>query len=222
MKIQIVLLTLGLGVLAVGTVNADVSKCWEVRLDRGGEQWADDMWDFAMTTDAEGNVYLTYPEWTLHPQSRWDADIVTVKYSINGDLIWESRFDGGDPHEPDDPEHPGDIPRAIGTDGTVVCVAGQTLNGSRNDFITICYEASDGAERWRDIYDYENEDDEAFTLALCDGYVYVAGEGYVDRDILPDHDNIVLLKYDLDDGLNPVWIADYNGLSSGNDYVPWQ
>ena len=194
--------------LAVG-VYADVQECWQAPQDRDGENWLDAEYDLAMAVDNDGNVYVTHPRW-----NGTDSDIVTKKLDPNGDVVWETLYDGG--AISGGAGHPGDVPHDIAVTGSQVCVTGQSLNCvsgvSGNDYITIRYSAASGTILWDDCYDHAEEDDEAFAIAItsapCITTVFVTGES---KDGPDDSDNdVATIRYNILSG-NREWVKRYEG-----------
>jgi len=170
-----------------------VQECWAHRQDRGGGSVSGDWIDHAMTADEDGYVYVTHPKWLWHSVGGWNFDIVTKKLAPDGTVVWQKVYDGGALYG--DPNHPGDVPRAIAVDNQYVYVAGQALNVdsgiSGNDAVLIRYDRqTDSPCECVAIYDYDDEDDEAYAVTACGGYAYVTGES----------------KHGPDDGDNDVFV----------------
>lgn len=147
----------------------------------------------AMTSDQEGNIYVT----GFVDTEKTDVDFVTMKYARNGDVLWEQRFDGAG--------HDVDRARSVSVDAKGnVYVTGESLGTSGNnagrlselDIMTVKY-APNGRMVWSQPYDspWHGRDSGWQNLLDNDGNLYVFGQcqnekgkGFV----------YVLLKYDAD------------------------
>lgn len=131
----------------------------------------------SMTTDAAGNIYVTG---FVDTKTKNDTDYLTLKYSPEGNLLWERRYNG-----------PGsDLDRAysIGVDsGGNVYVTGESDKGTGSgperlngcDIATIKYDP-DGHELWVKRYNGPaNGRDAGWKLALDGaGNIYVFGQSW--------------------------------------------
>lgn len=125
----------------------------------------------AVTSDSTGNIYVTgFIKTTSH-----DVDLLTLKYSPNGKLLWKHRYDG--------PGNDCDRGRYIAVDriGNVY-VSGDSYNGDRAkrgtewDCVTLKYD-SHGSLLWRQQFnEVTNFDDVPAGMGLdANGNIYVAG-----------------------------------------------
>ena len=132
-------------------------------------QSADNLKD--ATVDKRGNIYLAGETDSTFSY----VDIMTIKYSPNGDVRWMRRWTSDSSNY--------DVPSAITTDDLGnVYVTGVTFNlVSLFDYVTIKYD-SNGIEKWVARYDSPwNDWDLATSLAVDqDGNVYVGGGSYSD------------------------------------------
>jgi len=139
-------------------------KLWARRCN-----WPDNGYDEAraIAVDASGNVYVTGQSWS----SVTEYDYATIKYSANGQQLWENRYNG--------PYNGFDGAWAIAVDGSGnVYITGES-NGSGSvdvDYATIKYNAS-GKQVWIDRYTGpKNGWDWAWAIAADRwGDVYVTG-----------------------------------------------
>jgi uncharacterized delta-60 repeat protein len=161
----------------------------------------------------QGGVFVTgYSLGYLTPNLVELNDYATIRYdAATGNEEWVMRYDralGG---------HAVPTGIALNNQGELF-VTGYSLTGSTgNDYLTISYNAANGAERWVRAYNTSgNFDDIARSIAVDNlGGVYVTG--HVDNH---DSDNpirdIVTIRYNTENG-NPDWIQQYNGPGNSND-----
>ncbi len=118
----------------------------------------------AMTTDAAGNVYVTGTTF-----NGVDTDILTIKYSPMGAIVWRATANG--------PARKDDMAYAVAVDGAGnVAVAGATNAGTHWDAFVLKLDAS-GQEVWRQTYDGGVvRDDYAYDVAFAsNGDVIMTG-----------------------------------------------
>ncbi|NIO47941.1 MAG: hypothetical protein GTN73_00665 [Candidatus Aminicenantes bacterium] len=146
----------------------------------------------AIAVDLYGNIYVT----GRSQGSGLDFDIVTIKYSSNGERLWVKRYNYG-------PANGNDEAVAIGVDALGnVYVTGYSFNGMNNDYVTIMY-SSTGEELWVERYD-NSGDDEAADIAIdTAGNIYVTGRSQDGGDF-----NYFTIKYDSSG--NMVWRVRYD------------
>ncbi len=143
-----------------------------------------------MAMDAQGNIYVT-------GTSRGDGtgtDIVTLKYDLNGNLLWERRYNG--------PANGDDGARDIELDGigNVFVCGSSTGIGTADDYTLIKYDTN-GLESWvaRFNRDFSNGPDIAEHIAIdSSGSIYVTGTSFTGG--LRTYD-WVTLRYDLSGAL---------------------
>jgi WD40 repeat protein len=114
-----------------------------------------------------------------------------------GKQLWVARFNGAG----NGPDFPGGM--VLSPDGSMVFVTGQSHTGHANDdFATIAYDASTGAQRWLAVYDSSGGGDSASDLAVSPDskIVYVVGRS---ADVTED---LAVIAYDAATG-RQVWIA---------------
>lgn len=163
---------------------------------------------FTGAVDANGDIYMV----GVSTSATTGRDIVTVKFSGDGNLLWENRFDG--------PAHGEDGVygyRMIGLDAAGdVYVSGYTeLVGGGFAAIAIKY-ASNGDEVWERLYEAPNAGcPYAYGYAMAvtpAGDVYLAGDFWGNDCTGSD---IGLVVYDTDG--NELWTARYDGPLHGYD-----
>jgi len=164
---------------------------WAVRYD--GPDQANDK-AVALTLDSLGNIYVTGSSY----YSETATDFVTIKYSTNGDQLWVSRFESDGYYI--------DTPAGIATDdlGGVYVSGTEITLGSDEDYLTVKYDASTGAELWSAFHDQANQDDRVAGLAVDDsGNVFVSGTSFASEQW-----SYLTIKYD-SDGFQK-WVNTYS------------
>ncbi len=186
--------------IATVKYNSSGQQIWAVRFNDDNSD-KDDAAN-AIAVDAVGNVYVTGYSTGLTSFK----DIITVKYSSSGNVVWSSRYNGlGN----DD-----DLASAIAVDGLGnVFVTGYSVGLiSSEDFLTIKYNSA-GTELWIDTYDNPEMNDIDIANAMIldgSGNIYVTGYSIGTGSA----EDFATVKYNaLGDEL---WVRRYNG--TGNDY----
>ncbi|MHC4388987.1 MAG: SBBP repeat-containing protein, partial [Planctomycetota bacterium] len=152
---------------------------------------------YAMTIDADGNIYVT-GESTGSDASR-SYDYATIKYDPNGNEVWVERYNSISDYD--------EAAHAIAVDSAGhVYVTGET---NYDDFLTVKYEPN-GNELWAEVY--PNGDDGAQDIAIdVAGNVYATGASF-SSDTNEDY---ATAKYDSSG--SELWVARYNGPADGYD-----
>lgn len=166
----------------------------------------------AVATDANCYVYVTGTSEGIST----GVDYLTIKYDVNGNVVWTQRYDG--------PAHGDDEPVAIAVDANGnVYVTGKSQGvGVGYDYATVKYDANGalqwgGARRFNNTNTGGNGDDVASVLALdaTGQYLYVGGTSFNYVSSSSDKD-VVVLKYDAGTG-SAVW----NTPASYNESAAW-
>ncbi len=156
----------------------------------------------ALATDSSGNVYVTGYSQGLGT----GQDIVILKYSADGVLLWERRYNGSD--------NLADAPSgfAVDGDGDVYITGFSTSLLAGTDFVTLKYSAN-GSLLWAILYNGSgNSADKASNLALeASGNVYVTGTSTGNGTA----EDYLTLKYNPNGSL--LWEKRYNGPASNAD-----
>ncbi len=174
-------------------------------LETGVETWSagydsetgtDRVWANVVSPDGK-QTYLTGHSW-----GTWE-DIVTIAYdTLTGIELWQHRYNG--PGNDWDEAH--DL--ALSPDGSRLFVVGNSWGtGTGNDFVTLVYDAADGALLWEARYDGPaSGQDWGNSLAVGpDGsQVYVSGSS---QDSKLDYATVA---YDAETG-DELWVARYSG-----------
>ena len=178
--------------------NAAGVEQWEARYD-GPENFNDYAADLAV--DGSGDIYVTGSS----SNSDFTNDYATIKYNAAGVQQWEARYNG--------PANSSDDATALAIDGSGnVYVTGNSF-GLGNDFATVKYSSTSGAELWSARY---NEPEQAVDIATDmavdgEGNVYVTGHVST-PGVDPDY---LTVKYNASGILQ--WTARFNGPGNGLD-----
>lgn len=131
-------------------------------------------WFAESAVDSSGNTYVSGTTNVNSDQSQ--ADIVLLKYSPNGQLVWSRTFDG--------PAHGSDVANnmVIGDDGNIYVVGYVTTLSTSSDMVTLKYSPS-GTLVWSRQHDGPASSvDVAYAVAAdANGNVAVAGEVWADH-----------------------------------------
>jgi len=124
----------------------------------------------ALAVDGDGNIYVT----GVSRGEGTSDDLVTLKYSPDGDTLWAKRFNG----------HlnawDGGTAMAVDHDNNV-CVAGYTRAETREDFLLLKY-APGGELLWYGRYDGPASHNDVVTAMALDqeGNAYLTGRSWTD------------------------------------------
>ena len=156
----------------------------------------------AIAVDTAGNFYVAGSS----ASGSNGTDIITAKYSPNGQQLWASRYDGA--------AHRDEFASAVVVSGAGdVCVCGVSSGtGTGADFAGIKYD-SNGNQLWANTYDGpSSRNDVASHLAVdAAGSVYVTGWS-PGEDFITD---FATIKYAADG--SRLWVARYKGPGGGED-----
>lgn len=134
-------------------------------------------------------------------------DYGTIAYNrTTGAKQWERRYNG--------PADGDDYSRDVVADATGVYVTGWSKgSGTGLDYATIKYNCS-GTDAWGGArrYNYSNQDDQAWAMALCGDAVYVTGRSMGSGTGW----DYATIAYALNNG-NELWTKRYDGAAHGND-----
>ena len=125
-----------------------------------------------VAVDASGNVIVagTQGPMAFHGAG---SDIVVLKFSPAGDLLWKATYDGA-PHRSD---YVKDL--ALDADGNAVVVGASAGGRTGRDYITVKFLA-DGSRAWARRYAGPSDFDEARSVAVDPkGNVYVTGQSRI-------------------------------------------
>ena len=157
---------------------------------------------YRAATDSGGNVFVAGTTDTGFT----GLDIVIVKYSPDGALLWINQYNG--------PGNGDDRVNALAVDSSgSVFVAGSTLSSNGTvDYVTIKY-ANGGGPLWTNLYNGVGNGTDVATAAAVDsgGNVYVSGYS-LGVGVSYDY---VTIKYSGAGG--QLWVNSYNGPANGDD-----
>lgn len=163
----------------------------------------------ALTYDASGNVYVTGQSDVDVTPTTTNYDYLTVKYDLNGTLLWTKNYNGLGNNN--------DIPSDITVDvnGNVYVTGKADVDAStivNNDYATVRYNSS-GVQQWVKTYNgTSNLSDVANAIAVdALGNCIVTG-GSLENSSQKDGTTI---KYNLT-GIQQ-WVKNYNGLGDNSD-----
>jgi hypothetical protein len=164
---------------------------------------------YAITVDDLDNIYITGITSGLNNHS----DIITLKYSPNGNLLWTQTFDGT--------SHGQDKGSVICTDASNnIYVAGFTTGQtSGEDYVIIKYNSA-GVRLWFKTYNGTgNNTDVATSIAVNNGITesedFVVISGYSRSGQTESTEDIVTILYRETNG-EVLWSSRVNGSESGN------
>ncbi len=153
------------------------------------------------TVDSYGNVYVT--GYSVGIEGNWD--FLTIKYSISGNQLWASRYNGSRDDQ--------SFSIAVDNFGNVFVAGYSDTIGSSNDFTTIKYN-SNGIQQW--VRKYNGGYDRASDLLLDQmGNIFVTGK----TSTLATGSDLTTIKYDSNG--NILWIDTYNGPANRDDSDPF-
>ncbi|SDX06139.1 PQQ-binding-like beta-propeller repeat protein [Lysobacter enzymogenes] len=177
-------------VWSVSKVDASGALVWQAS-NAGPERRFD--YAYAVAVDAHGDPVVT----GRSSQGGW-SNMLTIKYSgADGSLLWEQRFRG--------PEGGSGSAVAIDPAGDVIVIGTQRGRYIGDDYATVKYRGSDGAQLWASGYGrVSNESDTPNAVAVDrSGNVFVTGSSGRDQ-----FSNFATIKYDGATGAQQ-WVALY-------------
>lgn len=171
---------------------------WVKHYDNGGYDDAK-----AITLDASSNIYVTGES----DGTGTGRDIITIKYDVNGNQLWATRFNGT--------ANGNDVANATVVDasGNVYVTGKTTSTAGGINYITIKYNAS-GVQQWVNTYNGTgNSADEAVSLDYSStGRLFVTGTSLN----ASSNNDIVTLRINPSTGAQ-MWVKSINGSANAND-----
>ena len=178
--------------------NATGAIVWVKNYDNGGFDNAN-----AITLDATSNVYVTGESDGVGT----GRDIITIKYDVNGNQLWASRFNGT--------ANGADIANAIVTDasGNVYVTGQTTATAGAVNFVTIKYNAS-GVQQWTHTFNGTgNASDIAVAIDFSStNRLFITGTSIN----ASGNSDIVTIRINPNTGLQ-MWAKSINGSANNND-----
>ena len=181
------------------SANAQVAEDW-VKQYNGTADGSD--FASSIVTDASGHSYVTG-----FADSMGVADIVTIKYSPDGTMLWSKKYNG--PASGDDRG----VMVALDDSGNVFVVGSSAGAGTFMDIVTIKYDPT-GTLKWVSRYDGPMHMDEYATAISIDhlGSIYVCGSG---PSVPSESYDFVTIKYSPTGGMDWVRYCDRPGFGGG-------
>lgn len=189
---------------AIIKYDTNGNELWVRRYDDG-----DSDTPVALAVDDLGNIYVTGTSWRVNQ----NYNIVTIKYSKDGDSLWTYSYNGFD----DSADFAKDI--ALDSQGNIF-IAGTGAyywSPTGTDYIIIKCNPS-GDTLWTAKYDGTGtgfyDDDYVRAIAVDNsGNVYVTGESFNENNYL----DIVTIKYNSYG--DSIWVKRYRGAATGDEKV---
>jgi uncharacterized delta-60 repeat protein len=159
----------------------------------------------AVAADPNGGIYVAGTS-LFDAAHNFKTDIVVLKYSLDGNLIWSREFD-----ELDDQTFGTDFASHMVLDphGNVIVTGGSFINSTGDDFITIKYDP-DGNLIWKTRYTPTSVGAVRVGVDAASN-VYIIGPS----SSVPSGRNYVTIKYN-PNGVEQ-WVRIYNGPNSFDD-----
>ena len=128
----------------------------------------------AFTTEGAGNIYVTGFTWP--PGGDHQEDFYTIKMNSVGNVLWTASYDGPGPFLFGD-DIAVDI--ALDSNGDVFVTGPSNATSGTEDYVTIKYRGSDGAQLWLDRYAGAGANDIPVALVIdANDNVYVTGSSF--------------------------------------------
>jgi uncharacterized delta-60 repeat protein len=158
---------------------------------------------FAITTDEDGNVYVTGESEGVSSS----YDILTIKYNSSGTKLWSVRYNYTSNL------HDAGVKIKVDDDGYVYVTGNRTGTSTSSDLVVLKYNSS-GSQQWLASYNNtSNLNDFAKAIAVDTlGNVYVTGTTYNTTS----NSDFVTIKYN--GSGTQQWLSTYDGAGSAEDY----
>lgn len=155
----------------------------------------------ALTLDADGNVYVTGKS----KGTGTNSDILTIKYSATGSVLWSTRSNGGSNGNDEGIDITTDV------NGNIIACGYLSYLFSNENMAVIKYDPS-GNILWTYTYAASGSRKDIAKIIDSDveGNIYVSGTS----DSL-SNGNVITLRLDQDG--NEQWIQNFNGPANSND-----
>jgi hypothetical protein len=159
----------------------------------------------AVAAGTSGDIYVAGTS-LRDATHNFNTDIVLLKYTLTGQLIWAREFD-----ELDDATFGTDFATHMTVDpqGNIIVTGGSFLNGSGDDFITLKYDPN-GDLLWKTRYTPTTEGAVRVGVDSASN-IYITGPS----SSSPSARNYVTIKYDPNG--TEQWVRTYNGPNSFDD-----
>ena len=163
-----------------------------------------------LTIDAQGNVYVTGRSDSEINDTLDNNDVVTIKYSPAGTVLWTQRFNGTGNLR--------DEPSKILLDNAgAVLVCGRTENLQNDDFFVIKYDPNTGSPVWNSPATYNgpfSNDDRALDMSVdASNNIFVIGYSQTGQGTSSDDGALVRFN----SGGSQTGVFSYDGTGAGDD-----
>jgi uncharacterized delta-60 repeat protein len=163
-----------------------------------------------LVIDAQGNIYVTGRSDSYINDTLDNNDVVTIKYSPTGSLLWLQRFNGTGNLR--------DEPAKILLDNNgAVLVCGRTENLQNDDFFVIKYDQATGNPIWVNPGIYNgpfSNDDRALDMAVdANNNIFLSGYSQTGQGTSSDDGAVV--KFDPNGNITGFFA--YDGTGAGDD-----
>lgn len=175
------------------------SILWSARYDG---DYHDNDEAISVGVDKQKNVYVTGRSYSNNS----DDDIVTLKYSENGNLIWQTKFNGS----ADSVDRP--LKLMVDSLSNIIIVGYSYTTTGQYDIVTIKYN-NQGQQLWTRYFNSSNNFDD-FPTAVCldkNGNIFIAAQVFNSNGKY----DAALIKYNT--AGTQEWVKYYNGPNNDND-----
>ena len=141
--------------------------------------------------DHHGNIFVSGT--TTNPGDLFSEDIITLKYSDSGNLLWENTFNGVG----NDEDRPYSITSDAAGDAYICGSTSIAFGIGMFDYITFKLNGTTGLQEWNETFDgITNFYDQAHSIAVDNqNNVYVTGYSGTNNDPFDFHAQIATIKY---------------------------
>lgn len=157
---------------------------------------------YSMTIDPSGFIYLTGKS-DSDPTTASNEDAITQKWDLNGNLVWNNRFNGTNNFN--------DITKVCSSSASGVYVIGKSFNGTDYDGLIIKYSHS-GTQLWVKVIPGPGNSE--LNMLNIDNNENLVVCGFNQLTSTSDT-SLMTWKYDINGNL--LWSQQFDGVSHGTD-----